>query len=112
MVHRVSDGELRFNSKPKEKVKWGSLLLTGPGGSIQQALRVYHGRSRQSTDREGHGIWAHAFVGPMGGVFWGSQAKASLVNMNRKSKVLVSPEGSYLRSMKRAGMEAGKTFDH
>lgn len=37
------------------------------------------------------------FFGSVGGVFWGSQARARSVNSNQKIRVLVDPIGRYLR---------------
>lgn len=39
------------STKDQEKLKYRSLLLTGPGGSTRYALRGHMGKSRQSAGR-------------------------------------------------------------
>lgn len=53
------------------------------------------------------------FFVSVGGVFWGSQARARSVNSNQKIRVLVNPIGRYLRVHKpNQPWEAGWTVDH
>lgn len=92
MERRVLDGEQRFNNRPQDKLKQRSLLLTCPGGStrmLQGATQGCQGRAQTERQDLGHML----FLGSVGGVLWGSWAKARLFNSNWKSGVLVSSTG-------------------
>lgn len=57
--------------------------FTGPGGLAQYALRSHIRRSRQSAEKD-IGPRPMCLLGSMGEVFWGSQARAGLVNSNKE----------------------------
>ena len=80
---------VRFNKRPQGKLKQRGLLPTGPGRGTQHALQGQAGKSRQGVGRVA-GPGPHAFLEWVGGVLWGSVAKARLVGLNQKSRVLVS----------------------
>lgn len=101
MEYRVPDGEPCFNKRPQEKLKYRSLLLTGPGGSTQQASRAHPGSWRQ-TERQNLGPMP--LLGSVGRVLWGSRVKAWSVNSNQKGKCFGKLcGGPYLRGSQREG---------
>lgn len=53
----VLDGELQFNNRAQDKLKYRSLLLRGPGESTQKALRGRLGRWKQGTGGERGKTW-------------------------------------------------------
>ena len=63
------DGELPFNKRPQEKLKWGSLCLTGPGGSPGLAWRAMWGSQGRAQGKSPSG-WGMTLSGSMSGVLW------------------------------------------
>lgn len=78
----MSDGEPRLNKRPSGKDclphrSWRSYRtpLKGPLAEVKEGCRQL-----------GEGPEAHALLGSMDGVLWGSGAKAGLVHSNQKEK--------------------------
>lgn len=73
-----------FNIK-QENLKERGLILTGPEGSSWRSTG--EGQRRMQTERERQDLGRLTFLGSVGGVLWGSQAKPGLVSSNQKSRV-------------------------
>ena len=78
------DGKSQFNKRPQEKLKWSSLLLTGPVENNPAGLEGTH-RVVKAEYRESAGPAYMLLLGFVGGVL------ARLVNLNQKSRVLQGP---------------------
>ena len=105
--------EPQFNNRPQEKLKWRSLLLTGPGGSTRHTSRGPMGRSRRRADRDRQDLGHVPLLGSMGRVLWSSWTEARLVHSKQKNRVLVSPMGVLTKGHVRGRhWEAGETVDH
>ena len=76
-------GQLWINKEPQEKLKWRGLLLTGSRGTTWQVqgftlvlwltLTKVKAGLKPSKRQD---LGKTPLLGPMGAVFWGSQAKA------------------------------------
>lgn len=76
-----------------------------PGGATQEVKAEY--RQRQDL---GH----MPLSGSLGGVLWGSQARAGLVNSSQKSEIFISPYRGLISGAHKAygHWKAGESVDH
>lgn len=84
----MPDGKPWFNNRAQEKLKYRSVLSTGPGGRALHASRALHREVKAERGRrEKQDLGCISLLRSMGGVLWGFWSRAGLVNSNQKNGV-------------------------
>lgn len=110
----MSDAEPQFNKRPHGKVKFRpdcSQVLAEVHGTPGGALQGDEGRVQAGTARQDMGYMP--LLGSIGGVFWGTWAKARLVSSNPKKLGFGKLCGRLLREVRRGKpWEVGENAYH